>query len=391
MSYIDTRRFNYQPEPLQPLIRTLNGHRLPFAYADSAFVLTGEQKTARIGFEVLGDNRPAQTQYAWQFDDGAWSGWQTEPYIVLRDYNGGAHTFRLKARTGGLNETREQLTAMRFRASIPWYDNPGFRKNLPWLVVGLLLLGALLVLNSANNHRQVRRTKRQLQEREKESLYLNVQTIQSQLNTHFMFNVLVPLQNLILKNKPDEAARLLVQFSQMVRGFLNASAISNDTGRAVSLADREISLAEEIALLKQYVNFEQLLYRDNITVHFDSDSLDDKINPETVTLPPMLIQPFVENAIKHGLVHKEGPGNLWIRFVDRNETLICTIEDDGIGRERMQQIHQTSRRAYKSLGADLVQQRVDMLNQLGYKIRIQTDDRQAGGTVVTLTIARTNV
>ncbi len=205
-----------------------------------------------------------------------------------------------------------------------------------------------------------------------------------------MFNVLVPLQNLILKNQPDEAARLLVQFSQLVRGFLNASAVGNNMSRAVSLAEREISLAEEIALLKQYVNFEQLLYRDKITVHFDSDSLDGKINPETVTLPPLLIQPFVENAIKHGLVHKNGPGNLWIRFIGVDETLICTIEDDGIGREKMQQIHQTSRRAYKSLGSDLVQERVDMLNQLGYTIHIRTDDRQAGGTVVTITIARTD-
>jgi len=102
----------------------------------------------------------------------------------------------------------------------------------------------------------------------------------------------------------------------------------------------------------------------------------------------MLIQPFVENAIKHGLVHKTEPGNLWIRFMGVDETLICTIEDDGIGRDQMRHIHQTSRRAYKSLGADLVQQRVDTLNELGYAIRIRTDDRQAGGTVVTITIAR---
>ena len=82
LSYIDTRQFTHRPEPLRPIVRTLNGQRLPFAYADSVFALPNGQQTARIGFEVLGDNRPAQTQYAWQLDDGAWSEWQTEPHTV---------------------------------------------------------------------------------------------------------------------------------------------------------------------------------------------------------------------------------------------------------------------------------------------------------------------
>jgi len=82
-----------------------------------------------------------------------------------------------------------------------------------------------------------------------------------------MFNVLVPLQNLILKNKPDEAASLLVEFSNLVRSFLNSSTIGNGSHRATSLIEREITLAEELTLLHRYVNFEQLLYRDKITVH----------------------------------------------------------------------------------------------------------------------------
>jgi hypothetical protein len=388
LSYIDTRRFSHQPEPLHPVVRRLNGSRLPFAYADSVFPLPGDQHTARVNFEVLGDNRPIQTQYAWQLDDGPWSAWQGESYTLLRDYDGGTHTFRLKARTGGLNEVREQMTTLQFRANIPFYNNPSLRRILPLALFCLLVVGIILFAFMVRSRQEVRRAKHQLIEREKESLFLNVQTLQSQLNTHFMFNVLVPLQNLILKNKPDEAASLLVEFSNLVRSFLNSSTIGNGSHRATSLIEREITLAEELTLLHRYVNFEQLLYRDKITVHFDANSLDGKLNPDTITLPPMLIQPFVENAIKHGLVHKTEPGNLWIRFMGVDETLICTIEDDGIGRDQMRHIHQTSRRAYKSLGADLVQQRVDTLNELGYAIRIRTDDRQAGGTVVTITIAR---
>nr|WP_293844748.1 two-component regulator propeller domain-containing protein [uncultured Arsenicibacter sp.] len=388
LCYIDTKRFGRRPEPLLPVIRKLNGQRLPFSYGDTVFSLTGRQHGLTAELEVLGDNRPAQTQYAWQLDDQPWSDWQTAPVIQLHEYGSGAHTLRVKARTGGLHEVHEQLTALHFRADMAFYETPVFRKIIPYLLAGALLTGGLLLWFVIRGRQQVNLANRQLREREKESLFLSVQTIQAQLNTHFMFNVLVPLQNLILKNKPDEAAGLLVEFSNLVRSFLNTSAVTGSRRRNQRLAEREITLAEEMNLLSSYVRFEQLLYRDKITVHFDAGSLDGKLNPETVTLPPMLIQPFVENAIKHGLVHKTGPGNLWIRFIGLGETLVCIVEDDGIGREQMRQIHQYSQRAYRSLGATLVQQRVDTLNLLGYSIKVQTDDRLAGGTVVTITIAR---
>lgn len=388
LTMLDTRRFRFRPQPLRPVVRTLNGLRLPFAFADSVFALPGPQERARVGFEALGDNRPARTQWAWRLDDGPWSDWQEEPFALLRDYGGGIHRFDLRARSGGLNEAAERFATLHFRADIPAFEAPGFRRSLPYLLLALLVLVGLVLWRVVYERRQTRKAQRQLEQRAREALFLNVQTLQSQLNTHFLFNVLVPLQNLILQNRGDEAARLLVEFSNLVREFLNSSALSNGTTQ--SLIEREITLADEISLLRRYVGFEQLLYRDKLTVHFGDESLGGNINPETVTLPPMLIQPYVENAIKHGLVHKPGPGNLWIRFVEVDETLVCTIEDDGIGREGMKQIHHTSRRAYKSLGSDLVQRRVEALNQLGYAIRIRTDDRLAGGTVVTLTIARSH-
>ncbi|OIN61023.1 sensor histidine kinase [Arsenicibacter rosenii] len=388
LCYIDSKRFVQRAEPLRPVIRKLNGQRIPFGGGDSVFTLPGNQHTVNVEPEVLGDNRPAQTQYAWQLDQQPWSAWQTTPVIYLHEYGSGRHTLRVKARTGGLNEVSEQVARLTFQADMAFYETPLFRESLPFLLSGLLLTGLVLLWIVIRGRQQVIRTNQLLREREKESLFLSVQTIQSQLNTHFMFNVLVPLQNLILKNKPDEAARMLVEFSNLVRGFLNSSAITTNGRKGQSLPEREITLAEEMSLLNHYVRFEQLLYRDKITVHFDAGSLDGKLNPETITLPPMLIQPFVENAIKHGLVHKAGPGNLWIRFMGVEETLVCTVEDDGIGREQMRQIHQHSRKAYRSLGATLVQQRVDTLNLLGYRIHVQTDDRLAGGTVVTITIAR---
>ena len=388
LSYIDTKTFSHQATSLRPLIRKLNGQRLPFSYADSVFAVSGQPQTIRLDFEVLGSNRPANTQYAWQHNNGPWSDWQTEPYTNLRDYNGGQHTFRLKARSGGLNEIDDQITTLHFGCQVPWHTSPRFKQSMPYGIAALLLGGIFLVFTLSRSRQEAELARQKLAQREREALYLNVQTLQSQLNTHFMFNALGPLQNQIQKNEPKAANALLIEFSALVRGMLETASTGNAVPSTLSLKNQQITLAEEIALLQRYVNFEHRLYQDKITVHFDENSIDGKLDPDSLELPAMLIQPFVENAIKHGLVHKEGPGNLWIRFTGVDETLICTVEDDGIGRDGMRQLTDRSPRMYRSLGSQLVQQRAEILNQLGYAISIQTNDRLGGGTVVTITIAQ---
>jgi hypothetical protein len=385
LSYIDTRRFALNPTPLRPVLRRLNGQRLPFNFADSVFALPGCQDSVRVDFEVLGDNRPTATQYAWQFDGGAWSGWQTEAHTYLTGYDGGHHTFRLKARSGGLNEATEQLATVQFRAAIPFYKSPSLRRNLPWLVVGLLMAGIVLATYLYAERRRNRQARRALAWREREALFLNAQALQAQLNTHFVFNALSPLQEMILNRQPDEAASEVARFARLIRRFLEASG-QFDKDRSVF--DNEISLAHELELLRGYVAFELQLYGNRITAHFDADSVDGKLNPDLIMLPPLLIQPYVENAIKHGLANKPGPGQLWVRFFGADEKLICLIEDDGIGRVAMQQLQEQTIKIYESKGTQIVRQRIDYLNQLGYAIRTETDDRRGGGTVVTLTIDR---
>lgn len=153
-----------------------------------------------------------------------------------------------------------------------------------------------------------------------------------------------------------------------------------------SLFNHEIPLARELELLRMYIEFEQLQYQDRFSYEL---TLDGKINADNYRIPPLILQPYVENAIKHGLLNLEPGtyGHLWIRFVCLDdETLICTIEDDGIGRARAEAIQRESLRKFKSRGTELVKRRVDILNQMGYDIRLQTHDRIGGGTVVTIQI-----
>jgi LytS/YehU family sensor histidine kinase len=167
-----------------------------------------------------------------------------------------------------------------------------------------------------------------------------------------------------------------------MRHYLEASMIGS--GKDESVFNNEIALHKEIELLQMYAEFEQLQYRDKFV--FDI-SIDPMLISSNYRIPPMILQPFVENAIKHGLFYQERLGHLWIRFVKKNEEVLqCIIEDDGVGRERAAEIQKNSIKSYQSRGTELVNRRVVILNEIGYDIDIQTNDRAGGGTVVTVLI-----
>jgi sensor histidine kinase YesM len=104
--------------------------------------------------------------------------------------------------------------------------------------------------------------------------------------------------------------------------------------------------------------------------------------PENYTIPPMLIQPFVENAIKHGLLLQEKRGTLWLKFNEENGQMICRIEDDGVGIAEAMHLQKQTFVTHTSLGSKIVRERVDLLNELGYGIEIKTSPRTPNGTIV---------
>lgn len=230
--------------------------------------------------------------------------------------------------------------------------------------------------------------KKQMEEREKalRLKFLEVKSLQSQMNPHFVFNVLGSMQNLILKREPKEANINLVRLSTLIRRFLESTANINMPKR-LSFYNSEIPLEEEEELIRMYIEFEQLQYRGN----FEYDlSIDDRINKANFMIPPMIIQPYVENAIKHGLLYKEeNDGQLNIKFnLIEEDVLECIIEDNGVGRKKAFEIQERSFKRYKSLGTQLVFERVGILNQLGYNIKLDTIDRPKGGTIVSIKIDR---
>ena len=154
-----------------------------------------------------------------------------------------------------------------------------------------------------------------------------LQSLRLQMNPHFLFNALNSVQQMILANEEMVATKYLSKFSKLLRAILIHS-------------DKEtISLKEEIDILKLYVELESIRFKDSF--HYEI-ICDEEIDADEVKIPTLLVQPFVENAIWHGLMHKEGERILKIHFTEKNDLIKCTIEDNGIGRKKAAEMKRVS-------------------------------------------------
>ncbi|MBX7052870.1 MAG: histidine kinase [Flavobacteriales bacterium] len=206
-------------------------------------------------------------------------------------------------------------------------------------------------------------------------------SLRAQMNPHFVFNCLNSIQQCIVMRNYSEAGIYLNKFSRLFRMVLNNSSRSL------------ISLEEEISVLTLYIELEHMRFQErfNYTIDFSHD-----MDVEEIMIPSMLLQPFVENALWHGLMHKEGDRELHIRFYMRDEEVfICEIEDNGIGRERAREIklQKTETKSNESKGIKIS---VDRLNLIGIQQGKQADvtfidkhdeQGQATGTLVRFVIS----
>jgi len=206
------------------------------------------------------------------------------------------------------------------------------------------------------------------------------------MGPHFIFNVLGVMQHQILTNSPQEANRQLGNLAKLIRRFLDATV--NSGPPAKGLSQNDIPLEEEIELLTHYLEFEVLQRPEKFTGAGFVIEVDESLVVGNLRIPPMVIQPYVENAVKHGIRYLEGrTGRVQLRFSREKDYLCCVVKDDGVGRKRAAEIQAQSPNIYVSHGTRLVRERVKILNQMEYDIQINTLNRPGGGTKVTIKIS----
>lgn len=242
------------------------------------------------------------------------------------------------------------------------------------IAVILLLLIFIFLLRNKQKHHLIK-TKL-----EQHKMELEGRLLRSQMNPHFIFNSLNSIQSYITSNDPIHAEIYLSKFANLMRSILENS------------RHPFICLEQDLAALKIYIELEHLRFEGQFTYLFEVDK---NIDLENTYLPPMLFQPYIENAIIHGLVsYSNREGLLKINFQQlNNESIKCTIEDNGIGREKAKEFKLRSAKSYKSLGLQLTKERMEILseiNKVSFEekyIDLKDQNDKANGTRVELIIS----
>lgn len=212
-------------------------------------------------------------------------------------------------------------------------------------IAGFALFHYFKKMNQSNEQK-LEEAYHKLEESQKGELaHLQLKSLKAQMNPHFMFNAINSIQSLVLKDQKHEAYQYMSKFSEMIRGNLMMSEKSF------------VTVGEELSLLKKYLELEKLRFKP----HFEYELLGiEKI--EEISIPSMIIQPFVENAIKHGLFHKEnGTKRIQITF-NKTDVFTCTIIDNGIGLKRALEIKEKHETDYNSFSTRAIEQRLEFLN-----------------------------
>ncbi len=180
--------------------------------------------------------------------------------------------------------------------------------------------------------------------------------LRTQMKPHFLFNALNSIRALILHQKNEDAYDSLSKFSKLIRYILESS--EYDT----------VTISEEIKMLKLYVNLEQMRFNDQLDFTFEIGS---QIEKDQDLIPPLILQPFIENAILHGLSLKEGNKKLLVRIEKEKNHLSCIVRDNGVGREHAAQVKAPSQK--KSMAIDLTHKRIQLLSKNRLLKEVQAD------------------
>lgn len=225
--------------------------------------------------------------------------------------------------------------------------------NTWWFRIAVLLLIAYFGY-SVYRYRilQIRNEVKLKSDFEKQLANVEMNALRAQMNPHFLFNCLNSIDSYIIKNDTKKASEYLNKFARLIRLILQNS------------QSNYVNLKDEIEALDLYMNMESLRFRDK----FDYEiKIGDELDVESIDVPPMLIQPYIENAIWHGLMHKSDgqKGKVQLKLNRQNGSLKCIVEDNGIGREKALEIRSKQNiKRKKSMGMRITQDRIQIINKM---------------------------
>ncbi len=328
---------------------------------------TDGERGIKLSFKLAGAERPEELEYRFKRNDGSWNQWSAASETVWPLLPYGRHTFAAEVRNARTLH-RYGPYAMEYTLPRPWQQSP-------WLIGALALsmlgVGAGIWRGQMRRRAEQRAWKAEREELERRALRL-------QMNPHFLFNALESISGFILQSKPQDAVLYLQRFAKLMRLTLQ------------SAQNAWISLADEWKLLENYTALEQIRFGKSFEVVWEPD---EALDPEEWGLPPMILQPVVENAILHGLRPRSSGGILRIQWQKlENQRIAVVVEDNGVGRSAAEKAVRTDETRHRSAATSILEARLAHLAQeygsgIGWTLTDLTHpDGSPAGTRVTVVL-----
>ncbi len=362
----ETKKPNLFLEDVKVAYRSVDSIRLSsWTNTDKVLKLKPDQKQVSFSFKTVDIDHPNGVEYRYKLNDNDWSPWSSKDTQDFSELNFGAHDFLVQSR----NHRWKESEPLRFSFYI---ESPLYKKGwFQWTIIGLTILGLIAIA-----YQYIKRIKRKTTkekerlELENHLLTLEQKALRLQMNPHFIFNVLNGIKAMA-PTKPEKMNETVNSFATLLRETLVNS--RKDT----------ISLDQEINTLRHYVEVERLMAEKQ----FEYDIvLNTDLDPEEILVPPMLIQPFVENAIRHGILKGPREGELKIKFDTTDDLLKVSITDNGIGIYSSQQ--QKPKTDHQSMALKVTRERLESIsgkNALEIS-EIKNNDGSIGGTTIVFKI-----
>jgi ligand-binding sensor domain-containing protein/anti-sigma regulatory factor (Ser/Thr protein kinase) len=369
LGWINPEELTTNPMPEQLVLTASLIQGEPVSARKRGMIEVPYGQSLELGFRAIGFTKPESYTYSYRIDGGEWIR-LTSPRLLFSSMVGQDFTLELSA-SNQQGERMKSPLLIDVDIVRPFYLEQWFQ-----LLVAVALL-ALIVFAYRRRVRNIREREALRTAYNQKLAEVEMSALRAQMNPHFLFNCLNSIKFFIINKETEAASDYLTKFSRLIRLILSNS------------KSEVIPLSNELEALRLYVELEALRFDQQF--NFTMEVADD-VQTEFIEVPPMVIQPFVENAIWHGLLHKDGQGNLRVSVAVEDGELLCEIEDDGVGRERAAALKSKSATREKSMGMDITRNRLTRMKHSGTGDRrleiidLTAADGSAGGTLVRIRI-----
>lgn len=331
--------------------------------------LDNSQNNIEIQFSVLSFVPSQKSDVFYRINDNHWQSLENDNRaLIFNSLSSGDYKIDFQTKT---ENQFSEIQSVKFSISKPFWLKLGFIIPLIILISALIYFIFRWRISKIRKQNQLLLDKIELEKNMNQS---KLKAIKSQMNPHFFYNALNTIQAYVLSNEKKLAVNYLSKFSLLTRTILEMS------------EKETVTISEETKTINLYLEIEKARFDND----FDYEILvDETIDSDNQKIPSMLLQPYIENAIKHGLLHKKSEKKLQISFNKNIENLEIKIDDNGIGRKKSQELNVIKTKRHKSFATDAMQKRIDLLNlnkknkiSLSYIDKSNDAENSLGTTVI---------